>query len=106
MSELMSLPKGTTVPNHIVMILDGNRRWARARGLKPWEGHYNGYLAIGKIARAARTLGVHTFTVWAWSTENWERPQTEVDGVMDLFRKALKEEEKEFQSTEYVGIVV
>jgi len=104
MSELMSLPKGTTVPNHIVMILDGNRRWARARGLKPWEGHYNGYLAIGKIARAARTLGVHTFTVWAWSTENWERPQTEVDGVMDLFRKALKEEEKEFHK-EKVALV-
>lgn len=104
MSELISLPKGTTVPNHIVMILDGNRRWARARGLKPWEGHYNGYLAIGKIARAARTLGVHTFTVWAWSTENWDRPQAEVDGVMDLFRKALKEEEKEFHK-EKVALV-
>ena len=96
MSELISLPKGTVIPNHIAMILDGNRRWARARGLKPWEGHYNGYLAIEKLAKAVRDLGVHTFTVWAWSTENWERPQKEIDAIMDLFRKALKTKEKEF----------
>lgn len=96
MSNLLSLPKGTVVPNHIAMILDGNRRWARARGLKPWEGHYNGYLAIEKLAKAVRNLGVHTFTVWAWSTENWDRPQNEIDAIMDLFRKALKEKEKEF----------
>lgn len=94
--ELISLPKGTTVPNHIVMILDGNRRWARARGLKPWEGHYHGYKAVEKLATAARELGVHTFTVWAFSTENWERPKAEIDAIMNLFRKALKEKEKEF----------
>ena len=96
MADLMSLPKNTVIPNHIAMILDGNRRWARARGMKPWEGHYNGYLAIEKLARAVRALGVHTFTVWAWSTENWDRPQREIDAIMDLFRKALKEKEKEF----------
>lgn len=94
--EKISLPKGTVVPNHIAMILDGNRRWARARGLKPWEGHYHGYLAVEKLARAVRSLGIHTFTVWAFSTENWERPQNEIDAIMDLFRKALKEKEKEF----------
>jgi undecaprenyl diphosphate synthase len=92
----ITLPKGTVVPNHIAMILDGNRRWARARGLKPWEGHKGGYDAIGKLARSARDLGVHTFTVWAWSTENWERPKEETDQIMDLFRRALKENEKEF----------
>lgn len=96
MSDTITLPKNTVVPNHIAMILDGNRRWARARGLKPWEGHYNGYLAIEALARAVRDLGVHTFTVWAWSTENWERPQKEIDAIMDLFRKALKEKESEF----------
>lgn len=96
MSKMISLPKNTVVPNHIAMILDGNRRWARARGLKPWEGHYNGYLAIEELARSVRGLGVHTFTVWAWSTENWERPQKEIDAIMDLFRKALKEKEVEF----------
>lgn len=90
------LPKGTKVPSHIAMILDGNRRWARSRGLKPWEGHYGGYKAIEKLANAVRELGVHTFTVWAFSTENWSRPKKEIDAIMDLFRKALKEKEKQF----------
>lgn len=96
MPDKITLPKGTTVPNHIAMILDGNRRWARARGLKPWEGHKAGYEAVNKLAQAARDLGVHTFTVWAWSTENWERSKEETDAVMNLFRKGLKEQEKQF----------
>jgi undecaprenyl diphosphate synthase len=53
-------------------------------------------LAIEKLAKSVRDLGVHTFTVWAWSTENWDRPKEEIDAIMDLFRKALKEKEKEF----------
>jgi len=104
MSNLISLPKNVVIPNHIAMILDGNRRWARARGLKPWEGHYHGYLAVEKLARSVRELGVHTFTVWAFSTENWERPQNEIDAIMDLFRKALKTKEKEFHK-EKVALV-
>lgn len=96
MAERINLPKGTIVPDHIAMVLDGNRRWARARGLEPWKGHYYGYEAVNKLSKAARNLGVHTFTVWAWSTENWDRPQKEIDAIMDLFRKALKEKEKEF----------
>lgn len=96
MSDTIKLPKGTVIPNHIAMILDGNRRWARSRGLKPWEGHYAGYLAVEKLAKSVRDLGIHTFTVWAFSTENWDRPQKEIDAIMDLFRKALKEKEKEF----------
>lgn len=104
MSEAISLPKGTTIPNHIAMILDGNRRWARSRGLEPWRGHLAGYEAVGKLARAARRLGVHTFSVWAFSTENWERPKREIDAIMNLFRKALKEEENEFHK-EKVALV-
>jgi undecaprenyl diphosphate synthase len=96
MPESISLPKTTVIPSHIAMILDGNRRWARARGLKPWEGHYHGFKAVEKLAEAARQLGVHTFTIWAFSTENWERPKEEVGAIMNLFRKALKEKEKEF----------
>ena len=92
----IDLPKGTVLPNHIAMILDGNRRWARARGLKPWEGHYYGFKAVEALAYASRDLGVHTFTVWAFSTENWERSKEEIDAIMNLFRKALKEKEKEF----------
>lgn len=96
MADSIKIPKNTTVPNHIAMILDGNRRWARARGLKPWEGHYYGFRAVEKLAYSARQLGVHTFSVWAFSTENWERPQAEIEAIMNLFRKALKEKEKEF----------
>jgi undecaprenyl diphosphate synthase len=96
MADTITLPKGTVIPNHIAMILDGNRRWARARGLPPWKGHFYGYKAVNALSQSARKLGVHTFTVWAWSTENWERPQKEVDAVMDLFRRALKEKEEEF----------
>lgn len=96
MTDKIVLPKGTVVPDHIAMILDGNRRWARSRGLAPWQGHYHGFKAVEKLATAARELGVHTFTVWAFSTENWERPQKEIDAIMDLFRKALKDKEKEF----------
>ena len=104
MSEDISLPKDTSVPNHIAMILDGNRRWARARGLAPWKGHLYGYMAINKVAHTARKLGVHTFTVWAFSTENWERPQKEIDEIMNIFRKALRETEHEFHE-EKVALV-
>lgn len=96
MSGQVSVPKDTVIPSHIAMILDGNRRWARSRGMKPWQGHYHGYKAIDKLALSARDLGVHTFTVWAFSTENWSRPKAEIDAIMDIFRKALKEKEKEF----------
>lgn len=92
----ITLPKDTVIPNHIAMVLDGNRRWARSRGLQPWKGHYYGYKAIDELSKAARDLGVHTFTIWAFSTENWSRPQKEIDAIMDIFRKGLKEKEKEF----------
>jgi undecaprenyl diphosphate synthase len=90
---MITLPEGTKTPNHIAMILDGNRRWARARGLEPWEGHKAGYKAVKSLAEASRTLGVHTFTVWAFSTENWERPQKEINEIMKLLRYGLDEME-------------
>lgn len=92
----IKLPKGTVVPDHIAMILDGNRRWARARGMNPWEGHLQGYIAINKVAHAARKLGVHTFTVWALSTDNWDRPKREINEIMNVFRRAIKESEPDF----------
>lgn len=103
-SETLKLPRGTQVPDHIAMILDGNRRWARARGLEPWKGHFYGYKAINRLAHATRKLGVHTFTVWAFSTENWERPQKEIDEIMNIFRRALRETEKDFHK-EKVALV-
>jgi undecaprenyl diphosphate synthase len=94
-SNNLVLPRGTTVPDHIGMILDGNRRWARAKGLNPWEGHKAGYEAVRKLAKASRGWGVHTFTIWAFSTENWERSREEVDKIMDLLKVGLEEFGKE-----------
>ncbi len=93
MMSMIELPKGTKVPNHIAMILDGNRRWARARGLEPWKGHAAGYEAVKKLSRASRDLGVHTFTIWAFSTENWERSEVEIKEIMKLLRHGLDEME-------------
>jgi len=90
-TDTLKLPEGTKVPNHIAMILDGNRRWARARGLQPWEGHKAGYLAIKRAAEASRQLGVHTFTVWSFSTENWDRPEEEIREIFKLLKVALNE---------------
>jgi undecaprenyl diphosphate synthase len=104
MADEINLPSGTVFPNHIAMILDGNRRWARARGLEPWKGHFYGYKAVNALAHATRKLGIHTFTVWAFSTENWERPKNEIDEIMNIFRRALKETEKEFHK-EHVAMV-
>lgn len=87
----ITLPKGTKVPDHIALILDGNRRWARARGLSPWEGHSAGFEAMRNVAKASRDMGVHTFTVWAFSTENWDRPKKEIDKIFELLESGLKE---------------
>lgn len=92
---MIELPKGTKVPNHVALILDGNRRWARARGLKPWEGHKAGLDAVVKVAKASRDFGVHTFTIWGFSTENWDRSAQEVEKIMDLFGRALDEFRKD-----------
>ncbi len=88
------LPEGTKVPNHIALVLDGNRRWARARGLPTFEGHRSGFEAGMKVAQAARDFGVHTFTVWGFSTENWDRSEDEINYLTFLFGKMLDEVKK------------
>ncbi len=92
------------MPNHIAMILDGNRRWARARGLEPWKGHAAGYSALKKLSKASRDLGVHTFTIWAFSTENWERSEVEIKEIMKLLRHGLDEIEPDLHK-EHVRLV-
>jgi undecaprenyl diphosphate synthase len=91
----ITLPPGTTVPDHIAIILDGNRRWARAKGIPTLEGHKAGFEAGMKIAQAARDWGVHTFTVWGLSTENWDRSPKELAYLMKLYWKMVSEVEKE-----------
>lgn len=86
----IKLPKGTIIPNHIALVMDGNGRWARSRGLPATKGHEKGAEAVRKVARASRDLGVHTLTLWGFSTENWKRPPKEVKKILSLITDYLK----------------
>ncbi len=78
-------------PQHIAIIMDGNGRWAKQRGLPRTAGHAAGAESFRRIANYCRTLGVRYLTVYAFSTENWKRSQEEVAGIMKLLRKYLEE---------------
>lgn len=86
-TEAQTLP----VPRHIAVIMDGNGRWAKKRGLPRQAGHKVGAETFRTIATYCKDIGVQYFTVYAFSTENWKRPQEEVDALMGLFRRYLKE---------------
>ncbi|MBQ5972807.1 MAG: di-trans,poly-cis-decaprenylcistransferase [Oscillospiraceae bacterium] len=79
------------MPRHIAVIMDGNGRWARKRGLPRGVGHSAGAEAFRTLVRYCDSLGIEQLTVFAFSTENWKRPQDEVDGIMDLLRKYLRD---------------
>ena len=83
--------KDRPVPRHIAVIMDGNGRWAKKRGLPRKAGHKVGAETFRTIATYCKDIGVKYFTVYAFSTENWKRPQDEVDALMNLFRTYLKE---------------
>ena len=78
-------------PKHIAIIMDGNGRWAKKRGLPRTAGHAAGAESFRRIANYCRTLGVEYLTVYAFSTENWKRSQEEVAGIMKLLRRYLEE---------------
>lgn len=78
------------VPHHIAVIPDGNRRWARERGLAPIFGHKEGVKAYEKLLENAAALGISYVTFYAFSTENWKRSKTEVEGLMSLLALQLK----------------
>ena len=79
------------VPKHIAIIMDGNGRWAKNRGLPRTAGHAAGAEAFRKIANYCREIGVEYLTVYAFSTENWKRSEEEVSGIMKLLGAYLKE---------------
>ncbi len=78
------------VPNHIAIILDGNGRWAKARGMPRSYGHVKGCANLETICDDMKELGVKYLTVYAFSTENWKRSREEIEGLMRLFRNYLK----------------
>ena len=87
----MALSENLTPPRHIAIIMDGNGRWAKQRGLPRTAGHAAGAEAFRRIANYCRTLGVEYLTVYAFSTENWKRSADEVAGIMKLLRRYLEE---------------
>ncbi len=83
------------VPRHLAIIMDGNGRWAQARGLPRVAGHEAGAESVREITRACRAAGVQALTLYSFSTENWKRPDDEVKALMGLLARFLVEERRE-----------
>ena len=91
MKKNNEVPQNRPVPQHIAVIMDGNGRWAKKRGLPRTAGHKVGAETFRTIATYCKDIGVKYFTVYAFSTENWKRPAEEVETLMNLFRRYLRE---------------
>ena len=87
----------SNIPKHIGVIMDGNGRWAKRRGLPRSAGHKRGADILENICDCCNALGVHVLTVYAFSTENWSRPQKEIDALMDLLYDYLMQVEEKFR---------
>lgn len=99
MLNLTSQNKGEgTIPRHLAIIMDGNGRWAKKRGLPRLMGHRQGAKAVTRTVEAAARDGVSILTLFAFSSENWKRPLEEVTGLMDLFAKVLVSERENLHS--------
>ena len=88
-------PKLTKLPQHVAIIMDGNGRWARERALPRLAGHRAGTENIRPVLEGCVEYGVKILTLWAFSTENWGRPEEEVRGLMRLLRETIKRELRE-----------
>ncbi len=80
------------VPRHVAIIMDGNGRWAQQRGMRRIRGHHEGANSVRRVVESCRYLGVDALTLYAFSTQNWGRPQDEVSGLMTLFNVYIKRE--------------
>ncbi len=89
MSKIELIDKNK-VPRHVAIIMDGNGRWAKQKGHDRIFGHQNGVDSVDKVTEAASEIGVEYLTLYAFSTENWNRPAAEVDALMEIFSSALK----------------
>ena len=90
------------LPVHLGIIMDGNGRWAKKRGLPRSAGHAAGAQNFRKITRYCSQIGIRYLTVYAFSTENWSRPQEEVSALMRLFRQYLEEALRDFRDDDIV----
>jgi len=99
-AELATARAQGRLPRHIAIIMDGNGRWAEARGLPRSAGHQAGAESVRAITRAARHIGVQTLTLYAFSEQNWARPRTEVDALLHLLVQYLGSELAEMRRTD------
>ena len=95
MSELLNRVDKSKLPRHVAIIMDGNGRWASYRGLLRSAGHSAGVKTLKKILTVAVNLNLEALTVYAFSTENWKRPHSEVDFLLHLFSEYLEKEKRE-----------
>ena len=87
---LTAVPATTAIPRHVAIIMDGNGRWAKKRFLPRVAGHKAGVEAVRKVTRAARALGIEALTLYAFSSENWRRPEEEIGDLMGLLRLFIR----------------
>jgi len=87
-------PNPDNLPKHLAIIMDGNGRWAKKQGMMRVFGHENGAKAVSETVEACARLGIENLTLYAFSTENWNRPKLEVDTLMKLLVSSLKKEQK------------
>ncbi|HEU0064740.1 MAG TPA: isoprenyl transferase [Flavisolibacter sp.] len=92
MSDLLSKIDKNRLPHHIAIIMDGNGRWAKEQGQDRLYGHYHGVESVRNIVEGAAELGIEYLTLYAFSTENWDRPQDEVVGLMELLVSTIRKE--------------
>ena len=95
MEALEAEVRGRPLPRHVAIIMDGNGRWAEQRGLPREEGHREGAESVREVTRTARRLGVGALTLYAFSAENWGRPEPEVEALMGLLAQFLEAEREE-----------
>jgi len=91
----LSAPESAILPRHVAIIMDGNGRWAQSRGLPRVEGHRQGAKSVREVVRAAREVGLGALTLYAFSSQNWQRPTEEVGALMQLLRDYVIEERAE-----------
>jgi undecaprenyl diphosphate synthase len=96
--ELEARVKSRTLPRHVAIIMDGNGRWAETRGLPRVAGHREGSEAVRAVTRAARRIGLEALTLYAFSSENWGRPDEEVGALMQLLAEFLESELSEMMA--------
>lgn len=97
MGRIGSMPDFPDIPRHIAIIMDGNGRWAKERGLPRREGHRAGAESVREVADACIDLGVEYLTLYAFSSENWNRPQAEIKALMELLDRFLAEKAKDLK---------